>query len=851
MEKIFIIDGNSYIYRAFHAIRGLKNRDGFPTNAIYGFTTMLIKIIQEQPDFVFVVFDAGKTTFRNQIFDQYKAHRPPMPDDLVVQLPFIKSIVSAFNLKSLQLDNYEADDIIASITKRYKGKYSISIITSDKDLTQLIEDGIIIIDTMKDINLDTSNIDDKFGVKREFIIDYLSLVGDSSDNIPGVKGIGPKGAVKLINEFGSIENIYKSLDLIPDKTKNLLLESKESAFISKTLITLKDDIDIDFNLDDFRLQAPDTEKLQQIFTQMDFSSLLKKFKIDPPQELFQYKFTNSFPQSKNISGIIENFKDGLFEEFMGAFTEDGRSVFISQKGDDFTKISTSNFITFDSKHHIKIFEKLNIPFPQNFEDIQLLAYIYDPEEKNTVEHLSYLYTNKFIKPIEDYKDKKNRKIEFSMLSIDDRKVFLSERSCFLHHCWEKLSSNINPTLKNIYEKIEKPLITVLHKMEKRGISINREILEEIDKVISADINSLTQEIYNITGKDFNINSPSQIAQILFEDLKLPTIKKTKTGHSTDIEVLEQLALIHPLPYLLLSYRELSKVKSTYIEGLQKAIDPKSGKIFPTFNQTITATGRLSCTNPNIQNIPVRGKYGDKIREAFTASEGHLLVSLDYSQIELRLMAHFSKDIELINAFHNNIDIHKLTASKIYKKDLEEIDNHMRNDGKTVNFSIIYGISPFGLAKSLKVDRTKAKIFIENYFNEYSGVKNFIETYPDIAKDKGFVETLFGRRRFVKGLNSKNHQEREFAKRIAINTPIQGSSADIIKIAMIGIDKFLDEFNSHMIMQIHDELIFEVPEIAADQFIARAKSIMENVCSNIEVPLKVDSGIGKNWFEAHK
>jgi DNA polymerase-1 len=851
MKRLFIIDGNSYIYRAYHAIRGLKNSEGFPTNAIYGFTNMLVKIMQESPDYIAVIFDKGKKTFRNEIYSEYKATRPPMPDELVMQIPFIKDVVKAFNLSLIEQEGLEADDLIAAIVKKFKNDTQIFIITSDKDLTQLIDKNVLIWDTLKDKKIDENNIKEKFGVEREYIIDYLSLIGDKSDNIPGVKGIGPKAAVKLINEFGSLENIYKNIDKIENKRiANLLKENMDNAFLSKRLIKLKDDIEISIDTNSIKVKEPNYDALKNIFTKFDFTSLQKKYSMTVEKEKFSYNFVNNFPSLNKIAGVFYKYKDGLFEDFIAGFSDNGKDIFITDDISNLKKLKNKTLLCFNAKSNFKIFENCNNEFPENFEDIQLIAYILDPDEKNSIEHITKKYTGKHIKPIEDYKEKKNVKINFSKLQANDKKEFLSERVCGIFNCYEILSNKITDNLQNLYNSVEKPLTSVLYKMEKNGIYINKEKLKGIGKELTVEIENLTNEIFEISGEKFNINSPLQLRKILFEKLNLDIIKKTKTGPSTDNEVLEVLSAKHPLPKLILEYREKAKLQSTYIEGLLKLIDEKTSRIYPTFQQTITATGRLSCTNPNIQNIPIRTENGNKIREAFAAPEGKKIISLDYSQIELRVMAHFSEDPELIKAFEDDIDVHTLTASKIYKVDIFEVDEVMRREGKTVNFAIIYGISPFGLAKSLKITRDKAKTFIGNYFKEYSGVKNYIENMVNFAKDKGYVETILGRIRYIKGITSRNHNEREFAKRIAVNTPIQGSSADLIKLAMLKIDKICKEFDSKMIMQVHDELIFEVNEICAEQFAKKAQNIMEQIYPKLKVKLKVDYGIGDSWFEAH-
>ena len=847
-KRLFVIDGNSYIHRAYHAIRGLRNSDNFPTNAIYGFTNMLMKIMEETPDYIAVVFDAAKKSFRNELYPEYKANRPPMDNDLVVQIPFIKKTVEAFNLPVIVIDNVEADDVIATIVNKFKDDFDVVIISSDKDLMQLISDNVIMWDTLKNIKYTVNNVDDKFGVKKDYIIDYLSLVGDASDNIPGVKGIGPKTAVKLINRFGTVENIYKNIENVTGKKLKTLLENgKENAFLSKTLIRLKNNVELGHSIDSFRLKKPDMGKLQLLFKELEFHSLLKKFGIEEEREEFVYNYTEEIPVEENIAGLILSYSEGFFKQTAAAFTSNGKDVFVTDNFTFFEKLKNKKFITFNYKELLKLYSCEHF---SDFEDVALLAYLFDPETKNTLENISQIYCKKYLKPVEDYKIKKNMKIDFSKLRLEEKKEFIASRACAIFESYIFFTENMDADLKFLYNSMEKPLLKILHKMENNGILIDSEILDQLNNSLTIEIEKLTEEIYNVADERFNINSPKQLQKILFEKLGLEKVKKTKTGASTDNEVLEYLSSRHILPKLILAYREKTKIKSTYLEGLTNFIDSKTGRIYPTFNQTVTATGRLSCTNPNIQNIPVKTDYGDKIRKAFVAPKGKLLVSLDYSQIELRLMAHFSEDEELIRAFEKDIDVHCLTASKIYGVEIDKVSAQMRRDGKTVNFAIIYGISAFGLAKSLKVSRDKAKKFIENYFNEYTGVKRYIEKTILEAKEKGYVKTLYNRKRFIKGLTGRNHKEREFAKRVAVNTPIQGTAADIIKLAMVSIDKNEKDFNAKIIMQIHDELIFEVEKSNAEKFVSFAKDIMENITPELKVKLKVDAGMGKNWLEAH-
>ena len=851
MKKIYIIDGNSYIHRAYHALKPLSTKEGFPTHAIYGFTKMLIKLLETNPDGIIVVFDVAKKSFRNDIYPEYKANRPPMDDSLVVQIPFIKEIVKGFNIPIIEKEDVEADDVIASLTERFKNKdYEVVIISGDKDLMCLIDDNVKMWDTMKDVVYDKNSVAKKFGVPKEYITDFLALVGDKIDNIPGVKGIGEKTAKELINKFGSIENIYDSIDKIEkDRLRKILLENKENAFLSKRLVQLKYDLDIEINENEIKLKAPDFEKLKKIFKQLEFESLLEKFGLSLDDEFIKYSLIKDFPKGNTISFYGEKYKDLFGEKVFYGVTEDGKGVYLS---DDLKKLKNLEKKKVIFYHYKEVSKRFNFSFSnEDFDDILLMAYLIDPERNLSIESLSFYFIDEKIKPIDAYKEKKNVKINFALLKDEDKKRFISERVSAIHRIYLKLIDNLKKEnkLNNLYNKLDKPLIHVLKKMERNGILIDVGFLKELNREVSKEIEELTKKIYEVAGVKFNINSTKQLREILFDKLGLEVIKKTKTGPSTDNEVLMELSAVHELPKLILEYREKVKLKSTYIDSLLEIVDKNTRRIYPTFHQTVTATGRLSCSNPNVQNIPIRGEQGALVRKAFIAPEGEKIVAIDYSQIELRIFAHYSQDKTLIEAFKNGLDVHSLTASKIYQVTMEKVDDLMRREGKTINFSIIYGISPYGLSKALRISREKAKIFIENYFKEYPMVKEFIEKTIEHVKQTGYVENYYGRRRYIRGLDSRSHNEREFAKRAAINTIIQGTAADVMKFAMLEVDKIVDEYNAKMIMQIHDELIFEVPEDKAEKFAEKVKNIMENVVK-LTVPLIADVGIADNWYEAH-
>jgi len=792
MAEIYLIDGSNILYRAYYAIGKLETSTGLQTNAILGFFNTLFKLLKKHKiQYICIFFDMGKPTLRHIKFQNYKIKRKPMPDELESQIPIIKEILNYLGIRYFEKEGYEADDIIATFTEKFKKDHKVLIVTGDKDILQLIEENVNVINPVNEEVKDINYIKKNFTFTPEKIIDFLALAGDTSDNIPGIPGIGEKTALKLLSQFSSLEDIYMNIEKIePVSLREKIIKNKEMAFLSKELVKLHKDIDIEINLDDLKISSPDINKLEEIFASLEFKKLKK--------QLYQ-----TFPQIKeNNSKEIIAFSTGITSEF--------------------------NNLLVNIEKYINIFENENIEL-----------YGFDLKEKLKVIHHKKI-------------EVKNKLFDISLAEYLTGKV-IKEKDIFKTS--EKYKKIINQMkMEKLYYEIEIPLINVLIWIENNGIKVDKEYLELLSKQLEEKILNLENQIYNQAGEIFNINSPQQLSKILFEKLKLPTKKKLKTTYSTDTSVLNELAVLHPLPNLLIQYRELLKLKSTYVDGLLPFI--KNNRIYPTFNQLSTTTGRLSCSNPNLQNIPVRTEIGSKIRKGFISEDNSFLLSFDYNQIELRILAHFSKDNYLIEAFNQGKDIHEETGKFLFPENYlfsPNISNlskeQIRRIAKTINFGIIYGISPYGLSQQLNISVQEAKFLIDSYFEKFKGVKNYIEKTIKDIEEKGYVETFFGRRRYIPEIKSPNKNLQEFAKRAAINMPIQGTSADIIKLAMVKIYNNFKKNNlqSKIVLQIHDELILEVKENELEIIYRIVKDIMEN-CVTLQVPIKVDVKKGKNYLE---
>src|SRR3990170_4054852 len=860
-KTLFIIDGSSCIYRAYHAIPRLTTGRGMPTNAIYGFLQTLKKIIKtHSPDYIAVAFDVKGPSFRHALFEEYKIERPPMPDDLSVQIPYIKKIVKAFNIVSLEREGYEADDIIATLVdKLEKEGFKVVIVTGDKDMLQLVKDGsVVVFDHAKEKELGEKEVMEKFGVPSYLIADLIGLAGDSSDGIPGVSGIGIKTAARLLERFGSMEAIFNNMEKVsPEKLRKTLLENKDAAFLSKKLAILKTDVPFEVEAEMLKSCAMDYEALEDILRELGFAKSVKE--LIPARKTLREAtrilseeglrrmvldgFTGEGgegeisialeleggPLAGALSGVCLS-KEGLGLHYIAVGKEAVSEDAVLRHIKGIMEDESLRKATDDAKSLFTYFAGKGITPKGVGMDVGIASYLLDPtRSSHTLSDIAYHYLGQ---------------------RIDDE-----EDACGRAEIVLKLSPLLGEKMRKeglikLFSDIEMPLTEVLSRMEREGVKIDAERLRKLSEEIELKLKALEAALFAAAGERFNINSPKQLSELLFVKLGLKPLKKTKTGYSTDESVLSELSKVHEIPLDIINYRQLSKLKSTYVDRLPNLIDPRSGRIHTTLNQTVTATGRLSSSAPNLQNIPVRGEYGAKIRGAFIAEKGFKIVSADYSQIELRLVAHFSEDPLLLEAFKNDEDIHAQTASEVFGVDKTLVSPEMRRRAKAINFGIIYGMGAQGLSEELGISVSDAKLYIDTYFSHYRRVREFIETAVEAAKKKGYSETLFGRRRYIAELHSQSVQFLRLGERMAVNTPIQGSAADMIKKAMIDISRrFKKEgFSSAMILQIHDELIFEVPEIELPAVVDIVREEMEGVLK-LKVPIKVNIGTGNNWQEA--
>jgi len=881
MKKLLIIDGNSIINRTFYAIRMLTTKDGTPTNAVYGFLNILFKNLDElNPDYIAVSFDLKGKTFRHEMYEGYKAHRKGMPDELAVQLPILKEILSAMKIAILEKEGYEADDIIGTVSKMCEDEgVNCFILTGDKDDLQLASGKTFIVltttskgQTIQEV-YDDKKVLEKYNVTPKEFIDVKGLMGDPSDNIPGVAGIGEKTALSLISQYHSIENIYSNIDNldVSKSVKEKLACGKESAYLSKVLATIDKNVPLGITLADLERRQFNKEELIKVLSRLEFNAIIKKL------DLAAGKNTKAADEDVKVNIIddLESLKDfkekilkaGRFSylllkdghELAGAAFCFGGEVYTARfsfniNPNSFEEIFESPCpkISHSTKEDIRVLAEYGIDLKNIVFDTEIAAYLIEPQKSNyNLERLSFDFLNISIKSEEEVLGKGKAKKKISELSDEEFVEFSAKRCAVLERLSEVLLEKIKELgLENLFYDIELPLTRVLANMELAGFKVDRTELMNFGKKLEAEIKMVEQAIYLISGEEFNISSTKQLGKVLFEDLKLPVVKKTKTGYSTDVEVLEKLLGKHEIIEYIIRYRQLTKLKSTYIDGLLAVINPQTDKIHSTLNQTITVTGRISSTEPNLQNIPIKLELGREIRKMFTASGGdYVLVDADYSQIELRVLAHISGDETMINAFLNNEDIHTTTASQVFGVPKDMVTPRMRSDAKAVNFGIVYGISDFSLAQDIGVSRKEAKNYIDNYFKKYHKVKEYMDSIIASAKEKGYVTTLFGRRRAIPELYSSNFNERSFGERVALNTPIQGTAADIIKIAMVRVfDRLNKEVKkSRLILQVHDELIVEAHKDEVDKVVEILKTEMENA-AKLKVPLVVDIKCGYRWYD---
>ncbi|MGB5159479.1 DNA polymerase I [Desulfobacterium sp. N47] len=888
-KTLFLIDGSAYIYRAYHAIRNLSNSKGFPTNAIFGFTRILIKLIEDwAPKYVVMVFDAKGPTFRHDIFKDYKATRPPMPEDLQVQIPFIKEITKAFNLPVIEIQGYEADDIIGTLARKAEESgFSVVMVTGDKDFLQLVTDKSIIWDPMKDKITDLDAFRKDFGLIPEQMIDVMGLSGDTSDNVPGVPGIGPKTALDLIKTFGSMKNLYDNIDSITKKKQyENLVQFKEQADLSRKLVEIDKNAPINFEIDSFCFKNPDNPRLSELFQEFEFRQLQQSFSghsdlsgknysiIDNIKSLSELlrrlesanhfaldtETTSENPLKAKLVGISVSLKANeafyipLAHKYEGVPKQlDMNETLNMLKGvfenPDIKKIGQN------IKYDWIVLKRHGIDIAGVYSDTMIASYLINPSKRaHNLDQIALDFLGHKKITFEETVGKKKPESGFSNVPLEKAVSYACEDADITLMAHDVLFPKLLEIgLKDLFENIEMPLIPVLMKMEIKGICVDRNRLSELSKHFEQQIEDLEENIYSVAGMTFNIKSPQQLGEVLFEKLMLPVKKKTKkkTGYSTDVDVLTELAQNHELPALVLRHRTLSKLKSTYTDALLEIADPETERIHTSFNQTVTATGRLSSSNPNLQNIPVKTDEGREIRSAFVPKKGWKLLSADYSQIELRLLAHCAEDEILINAFLEDEDIHTRTAIEIFQIFPEFITPELRYQAKTINFSIMYGISAFSLSKDLGISQKMAQTYINNYFARYKEVKRFIDKTISDAHVNKKTSTLLGRIRLLPDIDSSNKIVIAAAERIAVNTPIQGTAADLIKIAMINIDKAFTEkkLKAAMLLSVHDELVFEVPPDELDMVSDLVKNMMENVWT-LKVPLKVNISSGENWSQAH-
>ena len=846
-KTIFLIDANSFCYRAFYAIRELATSYGQPTNAVYGFVTMLNKILKERkPDYMAICFDVGKDTFRQRRFKEYKIHRPPMPDKLSSQLPIITEVIKAYNLAVFAKEGFEADDVIATCVQRAKSEnLKVFIISGDKDILQLVDDDVAVYSPTKDIIFDRKKVEELLGVAPEKIKELIALMGDAADNIPGVKGIGSKTAVALISEFQGLDNLLDNLGKIKsDKLRVLLEESKDIINLSLELAILKEDVDLDFSLDNLEVGDPDKKELFEIFKRLEFKGLLRPF---APQTQVNTKQT--------VEKITTNEKAA---SLLNKISKDGEAAVSLENIDLTDELLYNNLLVCDHQNNayrVSLDFKATKEFLSNRNvkkvghDLKTLELIL-ADKKIELRSLGFdtMIAAYLLNPTRAKYSLKEALFDYLEVSLSNESTEAASLG-FLFRLKDALQEKLKvQQLSQLFTSLEMPLVAVLAKMEIDGISVDQKVLKEISAELKTQQDRLLKKVFSMSGEEFNLNSPKQLSGVLFQKLNIKPIKKTKTGFSTNEEVLKQLSGKHEICKVILEYREIAKLKSTYADGLLKLCNKKTGKLHTSFVQTGTQTGRLSSREPNLQNIPIRTELGRSIRKIFVASNGCVLLSADYSQIELRILAHLSGDTNLTKAFLDGKDIHTSCAALIYDVALEDVTADMRSAAKAINFGIAYGMSTFGLSQELGINREEAQSFIDAYFLRYPKVKEFMQDAVASAEKQGFAVTILGRRRYLQEINSKDLNIKQFAQRQAINTPVQGSAADVIKQAMLLIyeDLLKNKLSSKMILQVHDELLFDVVNNELEKVKKIVKDNMENAFK-LSVPLEVNMKTGKSWY----
>ncbi len=894
-KTLVLVDGSSYLYRAFHALPPLTTSNGEPTGAVLGVLNMLQKLITEHdPDRIAVVFDAKGKTFRDEIFEEYKANRPPMPDDLRCQVTPLLEAIEALGLPLMRVAGVEADDVIGTLAAQAsRNGWDVVVSTGDKDMAQLVSDRITLVNTMTGTRLDRAGVEEKFGVRPYQIVDFLALVGDTSDNIPGVPKVGPKTAAKWLSQYGDIEGIKANADEIQGKVGESLRENLDRLDLSRQLATIVCDLELDTSAEDLSQREPDLERLRELYTRLELSSLLRQLPESGPTHAGANGDTPSRYDLVLDEEALEAWLDEVEQAGFFAFDTETDSLNYMQarvvgvslsvrpgeaayvplahdypgSPDQLERDRVLNRLkplledpgVKKVGHHLKydahVLENHGIRLAGIEHDTMLESYVLNSTAtRHDMDSVAAKYLGIATTRYEDVAGKGARQLTFNQVPLEQAGPYAAEDADVTLRLHRELWPRLEDTghLASVYRDIEIPLVPILQAMERIGVRLDVDMLTRQSKELSEEMHSLQEQAHKAAGGPFNLGSPKQLQEILFERLGLPVVRKTPKGQpSTAEDVLEELAGQHELPRLILAHRELAKLKSTYTDKLPAQVDPDTGRVHTSYHQAVAATGRLSSSDPNLQNIPIRTPQGRRIRQAFVPEPGHVLVAADYSQIELRIMAHLSGDEGLISAFREDADIHSATAAEVFGTDIGEVTPEQRRSAKAINFGLIYGMSAFGLARQLNIDRSSAQEYVDLYFARYPGVKAYMDETRARARSEGFVETVFGRRLYLPDIRSRNPQRRQYAERSAINAPMQGTAADIIKRAMIAVEEWRSSRGncSRLIMQVHDELVLEIPEDEVESAVDEVVSLMAGA-AELAVPLKVDAGRGANWDEAH-
>ena len=896
-SPLVLVDGSSYLYRAYHAMPNLSNSAGEPTGTIYGVINMIRKLLKDYPtEHMVVVFDAKGKTFRDELYPEYKANRPPMPDDLRQQVEPILEIVRDMGLPLLQVEGVEADDVIGTLAREAAARQQeVVISTGDKDMAQLVDSYISLINTMTDTKMDEEGVFTKFGVRPDQIIDYLALIGDTSDNVPGVPKVGPKTAAKWLAEFNHLDAIMENAESFKGKIGENLRSSLEQIPLSRELVTIRSDLKLNQHVDDLRIGEANRDALINWFKRFDFKTWLSEQlqseeesdeqHIDPEIETeyetilddeslqnwikklqqadvfsFDTETTSLDYMQAEIVGVSFATETGkaayvpLAHDYMGAPEQLDREQVLEQLR-PLLENKQPKIIGQHIKYDMNVLARYGIELTGIAYDTMLESYVLNSTaSRHDMDSLALKYLGQKTIHFEDVAGKGKKQLTFNQIELEQASPYAAEDADItlrLHQTlWEQLSQQ--SVLRNVFEDIERPLIPVLSTIERNGVLVDVEMLHAQSKELLEKMEHIKTQTFELAGEEFNLGSPKQLQQILFEKQGLPVLKKTPKGQpSTAEEVLQELANDYPIPKLILEYRGMNKLRNTYTDRLPEQVDPDTGRVHTSYHQAVAATGRLSSSDPNLQNIPIRSAEGRRIRQAFIAPEGYTIVAADYSQIELRIMAHLSADPGLVNAFKEGVDVHRATAADVFGVERDQVADNQRRSAKAINFGLIYGMSAFGLAKQLGVERREAQEYVDLYFERYQGVKKYMEETRELARDQGYVETVFGRRLYLPDINARNAQVRQYAERTAINAPMQGTAADIIKRAMINVHGWMQQTQPDlkMIMQVHDELVFEIRTDVVEEMITEIRRCMVSA-AELEVELVVDVGQGKNWDEAH-